>query len=139
MSVSLFGQPVIILGSIQHAVALLDKRGALYSDRPRLVMAGDLVGISEGLGMMPYGARFREYRRMIQKFLGGRGDVARFYALEEQETKKWLKRVLNDPQNVAKHIRTCVLAIIPSFLYFNDRMILFQAIRRSHYENDIWL
>lgn len=117
VSVTLLGQTVVILGSVQHAIALLEKRGALYSCRPRLVMAGELVGTTEGLGLMPYGERFREYRRMIQKFLGSRTEIAKFYELEEQEAKKWLRRVLNDPQNLQKHIRKYGSCCLPRSSY----------------------
>jgi hypothetical protein len=32
------GQSIVVLNSAQAAVDLLDKRGAIYSDRPRFVM-----------------------------------------------------------------------------------------------------
>lgn len=35
---SLLGQPVIILNSVQSAIDLLDKKGAIYSDRPPFVL-----------------------------------------------------------------------------------------------------
>jgi hypothetical protein len=36
--VNLLGQPVIVLNSVKSAVDLLDKKGAIYSDRPRFVL-----------------------------------------------------------------------------------------------------
>jgi hypothetical protein len=37
-----FGQGLVFLNTPEAALALLDKRGAIYSDKPRLVMAGEL-------------------------------------------------------------------------------------------------
>lgn len=37
-----FGIGLVFLNSPEAALDLLDKRGAIYSDKPNLVMAGDL-------------------------------------------------------------------------------------------------
>jgi hypothetical protein len=42
VQVRLFGQSVVIINSHKAAVELLEKKSAMYSDRPRLVMAGEL-------------------------------------------------------------------------------------------------
>jgi hypothetical protein len=41
------GQPVVIINSPKAGVALLDRRGAIYSDRPRNIVASDIM--SDGL------------------------------------------------------------------------------------------
>lgn len=41
-SVNLLGQPMVILNSAKAAVDLLERRSEIYSDRPSLVMAGEL-------------------------------------------------------------------------------------------------
>ena len=38
----LFRQSIVIINSHKAAVELLEKKSAIYSDRPRLVMAGEL-------------------------------------------------------------------------------------------------
>ena len=42
MHLSIFGTSYIILSSRKAISELLDKRGAIYSDRPRIPMVGDL-------------------------------------------------------------------------------------------------
>lgn len=42
MYLSMFGSPFVVLSSRAAIGALLDRRGALYSDRPRIPMVGDL-------------------------------------------------------------------------------------------------
>lgn len=37
-----FGQGLVFLNTSEAAVDLLEKRGAIYSDKPALVMAGEL-------------------------------------------------------------------------------------------------
>jgi hypothetical protein len=40
--IKMFGQPVVILNSLQASRDLLDKRSAIYSDRPRFVLLAEL-------------------------------------------------------------------------------------------------
>ena len=37
------GRPYLILGTMEDADALLQKRSSIYSNRPRLVMAAEIV------------------------------------------------------------------------------------------------
>ncbi len=37
-----YGRPIIILNSFEHAQELMDKRGANHSDRPRMVLIHEL-------------------------------------------------------------------------------------------------
>ena len=96
---------MVVLNSAKHAIALLDKRSNIYSDRPVLMMGGEIVGWKYTLGLTPYGQRFREYRRFIAKLIGGRTQMQDHLPLGEHETRRFLKRVLKDPEHVADHIR----------------------------------
>lgn len=42
MHFSAAGQHIIVLGSYQATMDLLHRRGTIYSDRPRMVMLGEL-------------------------------------------------------------------------------------------------
>lgn len=39
---SVFGRPIIVINSVEDARELLDKRGALYSERPPTPLMGEL-------------------------------------------------------------------------------------------------
>lgn len=41
-----FGYSVLVLNSPEAVSDLLDKRGHIYSHRPRFVMAGELMGLN---------------------------------------------------------------------------------------------
>lgn len=105
MSVTILGQPIIILNSAAHASAMLDKKSATYSDRPALVMAGALVGWTNTLALTPYGARFRAIRRMLHRLMGARANLVPFVPLAERETARLIRRVLEQPDQVAAGIR----------------------------------
>ncbi|EKM56476.1 uncharacterized protein PHACADRAFT_141167 [Phanerochaete carnosa HHB-10118-sp] len=109
---NLLGQPMIVLNSAEHAVALLDKRSNIYSDRPVLMMGGEIVGWKYSLVLSPYGQRFRDYRRFIAKVIGGPTQVKALLPQEEYETRRFLKRILNDPERISDHIRKTVGCVI---------------------------
>lgn len=106
--VSLFGQPVIILNSVRLATEMLDKKSAIYSDRPRLVLGGEMVGWDQSIPLTPYGDRFRESRSLLHQFIGTRHQVKRFHSLTEVETRRFLRRVLERLGHVHDHIRQYV-------------------------------
>ncbi len=106
--VNLFGQPVIILNSSRLATEMLDKKSAIYSDRPRLVFGGEMVGWDQSLPLTPYGDRLREYRSLLHQFIGTRNQVKRFHSLSEVETRRFLERVLEKPDRVHDYIRQYV-------------------------------
>ena len=49
------GQPVVVINSQKVAVELLDRRAAIYSDRPRNVVACDIMTGGLLLGFARYG------------------------------------------------------------------------------------
>jgi len=105
VSVSIFGQRMIILNNVQQAMDMLDKKSSIYSDRPIIQMGGELVGWKNTLVLLPYGDRFRNYRKMFHQVIGTPAAMAAFHPIEEDETHKFLKRVLKSPEDLATHVR----------------------------------
>lgn len=104
VSVKVMGQPIIIVNAIS-ILHELDKKGALYSDRPRLEMGGELLGYSETLVLLPYGDRFRTYRKNIARFLGGTAQVKEWYPLIERATHLFLRSMMKRPLDLMIHLR----------------------------------
>lgn len=105
VAVTVFGQEFIILNSTQLALDLLEKRSATYSDRPVMEMGGELVGWKNTLVLIPYGDRFRTYRKLFHQVIGTNAAMANFQAVEEQETHSLLKALLHKPDDFANHLR----------------------------------
>ena len=49
------GQPIVIINSPKVGVALLDRRAAIYSDRPRNIVASDIMTGGLFFGFSRYG------------------------------------------------------------------------------------
>jgi len=88
---------------------LLDKKGTLYSDRPVLPMAGELVGWKHTLALLPYGDRCRQQRKNIHQIIGNRAALEVYYPIEEIETHRFLKRVFSNPEQLQAHVRQYVV------------------------------
>ncbi|KIJ60079.1 hypothetical protein HYDPIDRAFT_139854 [Hydnomerulius pinastri MD-312] len=112
ISMNVLGSQMIILNSAKTVTDFLEKKSAISSDRPHLTMACDLVGWKELLIFQQYGERFRQYRKFFHRQLGSRNSLATFYPVEEDETRQFLCNVLQDPDDLAAHIRRTAGAII---------------------------
>jgi hypothetical protein len=106
--VEVLGQHTMVLNSYKTAMDMLDKKSSIYSDRPVLPMAGELVGWKHILGLSPYGDRFRRYRKNFHRAIGSRAAFDIYNSVEEIETRRFLKRVLAKPDQLQEHVRQYV-------------------------------
>ncbi|PGH27644.1 hypothetical protein AJ80_00657 [Polytolypa hystricis UAMH7299] len=87
ISVQFGGTTLIMIGDAQIAKELLDKRGSIYSDRPRMVMAGE--NLTKGMHMLlrPYTERYRLHQRLQAPTLSPR-DSPTYFPLQDVESKQ---------------------------------------------------
>lgn len=111
-SVTVLGQPLIILNSAKAAFEMLDKKSAIYSDRPVLQMGGELVGWKNTLVLLPYGDRFRRYRKLFHQLIGSPYAMRRFLPIEERGMRRFLRKLVAKPDDLSTHIRWTVGSII---------------------------
>ncbi|KAF9481944.1 cytochrome P450 [Pholiota conissans] len=91
---------VIVLGTIKAATDLLEKRGRIYSSRPRNIMAGEILsGGMRGLGM-PYGSRWRNWRSLMHAGMSIEASQ-NYKALQSIESKILLHDLINEPLQMA--------------------------------------
>ena len=43
MYLNAFGQPIVVISSLKTAAELLDRRATVYSDRPRMIAANEIL------------------------------------------------------------------------------------------------
>lgn len=108
VAVSVFGQEMLIVNSAQLAIDMLEKRSGIYSDRPSMEMGGELVGWKNTLVLIPYGERFRNFRKMFHQVIGTNAAMAKFHTIEELETHRFLQLLLDRPKEFANHVRVYV-------------------------------
>ncbi|KAL3458739.1 putative cytochrome P450 oxidoreductase OrdA-like protein [Aspergillus heterothallicus] len=115
-TINVFGQRLVILNEARLAIDLLDKRSAMYSDRPSMPFA-KLAGWGDGVALLEYGKRFHSYRKHMHREIGSKVGVARFNEVQETEVGRFLLRLVDKPQDLVAHARRLAGAVILKIAY----------------------
>ncbi|KAK4118997.1 cytochrome P450 [Parathielavia appendiculata] len=108
--------PTIILGSAQAAWDLLEKRGAIYSSRPRFIMGGELLsGGMRGL-MAPYSAFWRRWRKLLHSGFMQR-QSENYRPIQSLESKVLTHELLVDPKNYRTHLERYAASVVVTVTY----------------------
>ncbi|KAJ3477354.1 hypothetical protein NLI96_g10518 [Meripilus lineatus] len=102
--IHVFGQGLVFLNTQQAAVDLLEKQGSIYSDKPSLVMAGELCGCENMVAFTRYGDFARRQRKLMHEALGASA-VRTFLPLLEIETHALVRGIMADPKDYIGYIR----------------------------------
>lgn len=105
MSVTLLGNPVVILNSATAAIEMLDKKSAFYSDRPTLPVCGEVIGWNRTLALLHYGHVWRETRRLFSQTIGTRRSLDDLSGQLEYEGHRFVYRLLTEPERLFQHVR----------------------------------
>ncbi|KAJ7460726.1 cytochrome P450 [Mycena latifolia] len=113
-----FGQSIIVLNDVNYAIDMLDKKSRIYSNRPHLVVGGELVGWDQGPALIQFGKTWSEYRRLIAQFLGTRSKVESAYShMSEKATHAFLHSLLQSPNMWKEHGYRYAGAIVLKIAY----------------------
>ncbi|KAJ6550362.1 cytochrome P450 [Mycena sp. CBHHK59/15] len=113
---TVLGQGIIILSSSESVTALLEKRGAIYSDRPYLVMCNELIGGSNLVPFEGYNEDFRRQRKLMQQTLGPRC-IPAYHPMMRVETVSFIRDLVNSPNDYMDHTRKYAGGLMLSVLY----------------------
>ncbi|KNG81214.1 putative cytochrome P450 [Aspergillus nomiae NRRL 13137] len=116
-SITVLGQTFVILNDAKLAVELFEKRSKWHSDRPQMFFATEMAGIGGILGMIRYSDRSRAIQKAMSKEIGSKVAVSRFHGLQEAETRRFLLRVLEAPDDLRDHIRKEAGAVVLKLAY----------------------
>lgn len=102
--VSMLNRHVIIINSAQMAVDMLDSKGSAYSNRELTPML-KLSGWSDVLPATQPGAFFKQQRTYMHKLFGTQAALSSQYNVIEDESHRFLEKVLSSPDDLADCIR----------------------------------
>ncbi|KAI0313067.1 cytochrome P450 [Amylostereum chailletii] len=101
--VTIFGRRMVILNTAEVANDLLEKRSAIYSDRPNFPLV-DLAGHSTfNFGFMPYGKRWQLCRHLFASQFGR--TTANVVESCQFAASSLLQNLLRDPGDLVNHLR----------------------------------
>jgi hypothetical protein len=111
ISYTSFGRTTIVLNSFQAVADLLDKRSSNYSDRPRMIMADELMGWHWDFAHMPYNDKWRRHRRAFHQYFQPR-NLASYYPVQVQVAINLLQQLGASPEKYDQHVRQMVGSVV---------------------------
>lgn len=106
------GKPTIVLSTPKAAVDLLEKRGNIYSSRPRNTFAAEVAYRGAKGTLLPMGTKLRRFRTTMSATLSNIPS-RKYRLLEDPETKLMLRGLLQetDPGKYRTHIQRSVHSV----------------------------
>ncbi|KAG8981355.1 cytochrome P450 1B1 [Tulasnella sp. JGI-2019a] len=101
--INVAGGPILIINTQEAALDLLEKRSAIYSDRPRFVMACELGGLDRLVGLMSDGLEHRRQRKLLAQALHPLVVARDYVPIHERFVHQLAKLLLNDSDNFLGH------------------------------------
>ncbi|KAJ7669227.1 cytochrome P450 [Mycena polygramma] len=118
MHVSAFGDHIVIINSLAIAVELFERRARIYSDKPAIPML-PLMGWDFNFGFMPYGEKWRQYRRLFHKHFH-RDAIAAYRPTQLKKVHDCLRGLLSTPEDFSAHNKTVAAATTMATVYGYD-------------------
>ncbi|KAM6476095.1 cytochrome P450 [Trichoderma sp. SZMC 28011] len=116
-SITALGQTYVIIHDKQAANDIMGKMSLKTSNRPTSAFAFELCGFQKFTSGRPYDATFRLHRKFMHQQAGTKTIASQFNGVQDVESRRLLKRILDDPKNLLKHFRTEAAAIILKSVY----------------------
>ncbi|KAL0947285.1 hypothetical protein HGRIS_013405 [Hohenbuehelia grisea] len=118
ISVRVFSRTMIVLDKVSAAIDLLDKRSAIYSDRPSFPVY-IMMGWVPNIVNMTYGNQFRKHRKIFHS------NFTREACVQWRETqtvmaRRLVKMILNDDKNYNRYINWFASALTIKIAYGMD-------------------
>lgn len=122
-SITVMGQSFIILNDQKCSTDLLEKRGSIYADRPTYSFANLCLpfiriftylswcscvyraGFAQATPLLMNNHALTIHRRNMHRYIGSKDSVSRFYLIGEFETRRFVSRVLERPNELYEHVK----------------------------------
>lgn len=105
VSINMLGQRMVILNSFDAAEEILDKKSAIYSDRPYLPVCGGIMNCDHLLAFQSYGTPWRDMRRLFSQTVGTHKGLMELTGYLEDLVCDFLRRAASDPQSLTLHVQ----------------------------------
>ncbi|TFK27923.1 cytochrome P450 [Coprinopsis marcescibilis] len=115
----ILNQPVLVLNSVRRIEDLLEKRSALYSDRPTAPMLRELMGWKNLFVCMDQGPRWRLHRKtFVQHFAAS--IVHKYRPLHLDTIDRLIHRLSLSPDNVVHEVHLHATSLVARLMYGID-------------------
>ncbi|EXJ79931.1 hypothetical protein A1O3_08216 [Capronia epimyces CBS 606.96] len=107
---------VIVLCSRESVHQLLDKKGAIYSDRPSLYI-GDMLTKGDHMALTPANTVWREKRKIVTHNFSPKMLDEKHFRIQEAEATVLMNDLLAKPDDFIKHVRRYTASVANCIIY----------------------
>ncbi|KAL4256194.1 cytochrome P450 family protein [Pleurotus pulmonarius] len=115
MHLRVLGRDLIVLNSVEAATELLEKRSALYSDRPNFTVYV-MMGWDPDVAFLPYGPRFRKHRKLLHSHFTQQA-IVQFQPIQLQNAHILAKGLLENKGDYHHLLSRYTTAIVMRIAY----------------------
>ncbi|KAI0093002.1 cytochrome P450 [Irpex rosettiformis] len=112
---NVLGKPIVVINSEKAAMELMEKRSAIYSDRPPMPLF-ERDGWKDGVVAAKYGPLLTRQRKMFHSPLA-KGTMPEYEAVQEQEVNFLLQGLLDEPHECRRLFRLYTSSILTTLIY----------------------
>ncbi|KAG6848816.1 hypothetical protein H0H93_013773 [Arthromyces matolae] len=116
-SLTIFGQPIVILNSLEAAQKIMNEKGNVYSDRPQVQMGGELIGWKNGIPLLRHGETWQLYRKRFHQLFGTHAANKAFHDQEVLAVKNFLRDICENSGDLIPYIKKHVGSIVLGPIY----------------------
>ena len=162
MYLEFFGKPTVVINSQNVARELLEKRGAKYSDRPRMVTLVEMcvrcrggqmleryslqlaqsrvrLGWNPTVSLLSYTPSMIKQRKWIHNIAGEEGALKKLDTLQQRETCVFLTGLMATPTDFVLHVKRYFDVFEhPASEAFSHQSHCVQACRRDSPRGRLW-
>ncbi|KAG8989392.1 hypothetical protein FRB90_002256, partial [Tulasnella sp. 427] len=111
------GSNILVINSYEAATDLLDKRGTLYADRPRMVMMGEMIGGEFTTILGRYGPGWKAQRKLLRHTLSANAVQNNYGKLIERKWLDYATGLMNEPETFLSNLTTLMAESVVDFSY----------------------
>jgi cytochrome P450 len=119
MHFEMLGRHIVVINSLETIMELLSKRAAIYSGRPQMPMASELMGWQQVTPFADYGDIWRKHRKLSHTHLN-KIIATEYNPLHEKVARFYLKCLLDHPEKFREDHRLAAGKAILSLTYGID-------------------
>ncbi|TFK67279.1 cytochrome P450 [Pluteus cervinus] len=115
-SLNLAGWPVIVINSLEVATDLLEQQSSIYSDRPRFIVANEIMSGQLMLPLAGYGSLWKKLRKASHEGLKSQS-MPVYQRSQEIEAAILVENLINRPELWAEEIKRSTASSIKAVIY----------------------
>ncbi|EMD36399.1 hypothetical protein CERSUDRAFT_84543 [Gelatoporia subvermispora B] len=113
---SALGYSVLVLNTERAVYDLFDRRGEVYSHRPRFVMAGEMMGLGKSMALIDYNPQYKQLRKLCQHALNADA-VRKYHPVQEAIAVAFVRSLLRTPDKFLDGLRLTLGRVVLAITY----------------------